>query len=243
MTMAGKIALFVNLALSLMFAVWGFGICSQRVNWTDKKLGEREGKYAIWASEIKQFQDSSRSRVDRRWLESTQSLRRLEALRPKKQEWYNQQINLLKAGDANQKILGIDFDQGQIKMDRTSGLPVMKVITDQANKPMPGLASLQVLHDAYMNIQGRIVTTTAEIEKLVQDEKQLTEQLGDGKVRGLRFDLAQHQLAEKQSLDEQEFLQPLLYNSMVKEQSLKDRQRVLEGRVKEMQTSSVAKQP
>src|SRR5437899_2820166 len=132
MTMAGKIALFMNLALSVIFAFWGFGIYSQRINWTDKKIGEREGEYA-------------------------------------------------------------------------------KRVT--------------------------------EIEELVNQEKALTEQLGDGKVRGLRFDLAQQQLAEKKSLDEQEYLQPLLYNSMVEQQSLEDRQKAFEAAVKRLQTSSVVKQP
>jgi hypothetical protein len=241
LTLAGKIALFANLALSLMFAFWGFGIYSQRVNWTDKKIGEREGEYAIRAAQIKQLQDS-RQRVDRRWQESTQGLVRLEDLRPVKQAWYKKQTEILKTGDANQKIMDIDFNQGQIKIDPKTGLPMMKVVTDQTNKPIPGLGSLPVLNDAYGRRQLAIVAVTEEIKKLIEEEEKLrTEQLGDGKVRGLRFDLAQQQLAEKQSLDEQEYLQPLLYNSMVEQQSLEERHKVLEDRLK--QASSVAKQP
>jgi hypothetical protein len=55
--------------------------------------------------------------------------------------------------------------------------------------------------------------------------------------------LAQQQLAEKNSLDEQEYLQPLLYNSMVERLSLEERQKVLEDRVKRLQTLTMAKQP
>ena len=55
MTTAGRIALFANLALSVMFAFWGFAIYSQRVNWTNKKLGDRDGEYAKRDAEIKQL--------------------------------------------------------------------------------------------------------------------------------------------------------------------------------------------
>jgi hypothetical protein len=243
LTTAGRIALFANLALSLMFAYWGFGIYSQRINWSDKKIGEREGEFAKRAEEIKLLQDRSRPRVQKRWLEATQRLVGLEALRPQHQEWYKQQLEVLRTGDAKQKILGIEFEQGQIKIDPRSGLPVMQVIRDQSKQPIAGLASLRVLNEEYGRIQKEIGTTTADIEELVQQEKALTEQLGDGKARGLRFDLAQQQLAEKNSLDEQEYLQPLLYNSMVEQQSLEDRQKVLEDRVKRLQSLSMAKQP
>jgi hypothetical protein len=245
LTLAGKIALFVNLALSILFAFLGFGIYSQRINWTDKKIGEREGEYQQRKAEIDKLQQA-RNRVDLRWataLKSPAGVLALEAFRPQQQAWYQQQVEILKTGDANQKILGIDFDQGRIRIDPRSGRPMMSMIVDQSKKPIPGLYSLQVLNEAYRRIQKDIVAKTEEIEKLIQEEKQLTEQLGDGKVQGLRFDLAQQQLAEKKSLGEQEYLQPLLYNCMVKRQSLEDRQKVLENRLKKLQTSSVAKQP
>jgi hypothetical protein len=253
LTLAGKIALFVNLALSVLFAFLGFGIYSQRINWTDKKIGERDGKYQLKDLRIRDLK-AARDRVEARWATALKSpevpgrspggILAMEASRPRKQAWYKQQIEILKTGDANQKILDIDFDQGLIRLNPpVTGLPEMKEVTDQSKKPIPGLASLLILNEAYSRIQKDIVTKTGEIEKLIQEERLLTEQLGDGKVRGLHFDLAQQQLAEKRSLDEQEYLQPLLYNSMVKRQSLEDRRRVLEGRVKKLQASSVAKQP
>src|SRR5438132_1158329 len=245
LTLAGKIALFANLALSILFAFLGFGIYSQRINWTDKKIGERDGEYQQRKAEIDKLQ-AARNRVETRWataLKSPTGVLALEAFRPQRQAWYRQQMDVLKTGDAKQKILGIDFDQGRIRIDPRTGLPVMSVIIDQSKKPIPGLFSLQVLNEAYSRNQRDIVAKTEEIEKLIQEENRLTEQLGDGKVRGLLFDLAQQQLAEEKSLDEQEYLQPLLYNCMVKRQSLEDRQKVLENRLKKLQTSSVAKQP
>ena len=252
-TMAGKIALFANLALSLMFACWGFGIYSQHVNWTDKKIGEREGEYAIRTAEIKQLQ-AVRGPVEARWQaalkgpevagRSLGGILAMEASRPTKLTWYKQQLEILRTGDATQKILAIDFDQGRIRLNPpVTGLPVMKPVTDQANKPLTGLASLQTLNETYNRTQQEIVRVTVEINKLIDEEKLLTEQLGDGKTQGLHFDLAQQQLAERRSLNEQEYLQPLLYNSMVEQQSLEDRQRVLEARKKKLEAASVAKQP
>ena len=245
LTLAGKIALFANVALSILFAFLGFGLYSQRINWTDKKIGERDGEYQQRKAEIDKLQ-AARGRVEARWwtaLKAPAGVLALEAVRPQKQEWYRQQIDILKTGNAKQPILGIDYDQGRISIDPRTGLPLMSAVIDQAKKPVPGLNSLQVLNEVYSRIQKDIIAKTEEIEKLIQEEKQLTEELGDGKVRGLRFDLAQEQLAEKRSLDEQEYLQPFLYNCMVKRQSLEDRQKVLEGRLKKLQSSSVAKQP
>jgi hypothetical protein len=245
LTLAGKIALFANVALSILFAFLGFGIYSQHINWTDRKIGDRDGEYQQRKAEIDKLQ-AARLRVEGRWtaaLKSPTGVLALEAVRPNKQAWYRQQIEILKTGVAKQPILGIDYDQGRIRIDPRTGLPMMSVVIDQAKKPVPGLSSLQVLNEAYSRIQKDIIAKTEEIERLIQEEKQLTEELGDGKVRGLRFELAQQQLAEKRSLDEQEYLQPLLYNCMVKRQSLEDRQKVLEDRLKKLQSSSVAKQP
>jgi hypothetical protein len=242
-TTAGRIALFANLALSLLFAFWGFAIYSQRVNWSDKKIGDREGEFSKRADAIKLLQDRSRPRVQKRWRDATTQVVTLEALRPEHLNWYSKQIEILKTGDAKQKILGVGYEQGQILFDRRTGLPVRQVITDQTKHPIEGLASLRVLNEEYGRLQQEIVTITADIEELTRQEKTLTEQLGDGQARGLRFDLAQQQRAEKNSLDEQEYLQPLLYNSMVEQLSLEDRQKVLEDRVKRLQTVTMAKQP
>jgi hypothetical protein len=243
LTMAGKIALFANLALSVMFAFWGLAIYSQRINWTNKKLGDRDGKYSKRDAEIKLL-SAARGPIEKRWvtaLKFPRGVLALEASRAPKQAWYKQQLEILKTGDANQPIRGIEFAQGQIRLD-AKGYPLMTVITDQEKKPIPGLASLLILNDAHMRVEREIVRVTGEIKKLVQQEKALTEQLGDGKAQGLRFDLAQQQFAEKRALDEQEYLQPLLYNSMVEQQSLEYRQKFLEDRVKQLQAASVARQ-
>lgn len=242
LTTVGKIALFANLALSLMFAFWGFGIYSQRINWTNTKLGERDGEYTKRDAQIKRLNDA-RARVEARWLAALKSpggVLALEAVRPTKQDWYRKQLEVLRTGGANERLGRIEFEQGRIKIDPKTGLPVMSVLADETKQPIP---SLQVLNDTYTRVQRDVVAATEQIEKLEREEQELTQQLGDGKVAGLHFDLAQQQLVEKHALDEQEYLQPLLYNSMVEQQSLENRQKALEDRVKRLQALSVAKQP
>src|SRR5258708_6338422 len=117
MTTAGRIALFVNLALSLGFAFWGVGIYSQRINWTAERTGERVGEYAKRAEVIRRLQES-RGRVEARWSLALKSQRGvlgvliLEAQRPKWQDWYRQELEILRTG---QPIKALEYEMGQLK--------------------------------------------------------------------------------------------------------------------------------
>ena len=105
------------------------------------------------------------------------------------------------------------------------------------------LRSIEVLEQAYAQLQAQVAQTTKEIEKLVDEERKLTEQIGNGKEKGLRADLAAVQLKERISHDEEEFLKPLLYNRQVEYSLLMKRQQALEARIKELQGLSLADQP
>ena len=64
-------------------------------------------------------------------------------------------------------------------------------------------------------------------------------QPGAGQPAGLRFQWASWQLAEKRSINEQEFVKPLLYNRMVELEILKKRHNALEARLKEVEGAAV----
>jgi len=91
--------------------------------------------------------------------------------------------------------------------------------------------------------QQQIVDTIHETDAAVDKEKALTVLIGNGKDKGLRAQLAAELLAEKNSVDEQEFLKPLLYNRQVELQVLAKRSRELQARLKELQASRVAEKP
>jgi hypothetical protein len=71
---------------------------------------------------------------------------------------------------------------------------------------------------------------------VVAEEKRLTEELnGDGKqIKGLRTQVAEQQEERQNSLLEQEYLRPLLYNRLVESQLVLKRQRALESRLREL---------
>ncbi len=239
MTRVGKIFLFVNLALSLVFATWGFGIYSNYINWTDKKIGDREGEFTKRADAIKRVMEA-RGRAETSWnsfLNPPQGLLAVEASRPKLQARYNELLENLRAGP----VQALVYENGALV--KKYGYPVLGPVLNTAKQPVQGLKSLQALDGDYRQKQKAIQDVTDAIEKQVELEKQLTEEIGDGQEKGLRADLAAVQLAEKRSLDEQEFLKPLLYNRQVEVQLLQRRQQALEARVKELESVKVAKQP
>jgi hypothetical protein len=235
MTKTGRILLFVNLALSLVFAFWGFGVYSQRINWTNQKIGDREGEYTKRLDQIKRYHEA-RLRGEANWEAALKPLLTEEANRPRYQKWYADQLENLRTGKV--PVLGVVFDKGEIRIGK-DGLPVLGPVVDATKKPLEGLKSIKRLNEDYAAKHEAISKVTKEIDELVEQEKKLTEELGDGQDKGLRFRLAEEQRAEQNSEKEQEYIKTPLYNAKVEAQSLADRQKVLETRLRQLK---VAKQ-
>jgi hypothetical protein len=238
-TLMGKILLFVNLAFSLALAFWGFGIYTNHIDWSDQKVGERMGQFAIWNERIKSVSDLALPRAMSRFQTARAALEDLEARRPKLREWYARELQNLQSG--NQAVRAPVYRAGQLQIDPKTGAPVMGPVLNLKGQPIQGLASIEAQNKTYMEKQSQIVAVTKEIDKLLTEEKRLTTEIGDGKEKGLRADLASVQLARQRSEDEQEFLRPLLYNRQVEVQILVKRQKALEARLKELGSVSVAR--
>jgi len=232
MTTAGKIALLLNVALSLGFAAWGVALYANRVDWSNQKSGETAGEYALRDEAIKNLRDNVVPKAMARWSTAVPAVDQLEARRPKLQAWYSEQLQNLRTG--NKPVQTLVFNKGALQVD-SNGVAALQ--------PTKGLASIEVLEQAYAQLQAQVAQTTKEIEKLVDEERKLTEQIGNGKEKGLRADLAAVQLKERISHDEEEFLKPLLYNRQVEYSLLMKRQQALEARIKELQGLSLADQP
>src|SRR5262249_6920543 len=151
-----------------------------------------------------------------RWSTAVPVVDQLEARRPKLQAWYDEQLKNLREG--TQPVQALVFNKGVLQVD-AEGVPALQ--------PLKGLASIATLEQAYAQLQEQVTQTTKDIAKLVDEERKLTEQIGDGKEKGLRADLAGVQLKEKISHDEEEFLKPLLYNRQVEYSLLMKRQQAL----------------
>jgi hypothetical protein len=135
------------------------------------------------------------------------------------------------------------YVKGELQFD-PKGYPAMRPATDK------GLTSLRALSEEYETKQNAIRAVRVEIEKLIEQEKALTEELvgkdlgkDRGTVKGLRADLAAQELANQKSLAEQEYLRPLLYNRQVEAQILVKRRKALEARLKELETVPVVRRP
>jgi hypothetical protein len=224
MTMTGRIALLANLGLSLLFAFWGFGVYTHQINWTDQKMGEREGEYAKRASTIN-AEKEARNLAEQRWRAAHTNLVTLESKRPLLQDRYEKLLRDLRSG---KPVVELVHAKGQLQVD-PEGFPLVKETK---------LDNLEELNKKYDARQKDIVKVTEEIERLVQEEQKLSDMM-----KGLRARWAEDQDAEQKSLSEQRFIKTPLYNAKVEAQSLVERRRVLEGRLKELQSIPVARQP
>ena len=115
-----------------------------------------------------------------------------------------------------------------------------------ANQPIAVQGNLSALQTKYTATQKQIISTYDQTKRTAQEVGVLGKRIGNGrngKEGGLRWDLDQQQLAEKRSLNEQEFLEPLLYNRLAELAILGKRHTSLEARLKEVETSTVTQKP
>jgi hypothetical protein len=239
---AGRILLFVNVALSLTFAYWGIGLYMNHVDWSNQKSGENLGESAKREAEIKRWTDEALARNAARLELARRDVRDAEERRPQLLAWYQERLESLRTGADKQPVLGLVYDKGELKFDN-KGYPLLGPVRNLAGQPVPGLENLQAQATASNERQAQIRQVTQEIDKLAEEQRKLTEEIGDGRDKGLRAELAAVQQDGQRAQAEQEFLRPLLYNRLVEIQILAKRQKALEARLKELEGARVARVP
>lgn len=239
----GRITTLANLALSLGFAYWAFGLYANHVDFTSKKSGETAGQFARRNEEFTRLKEA-RARAEGRWNVAFTTLAAEEEKIPGIRAWWAKHL-LDMQNSPTEPIKDLQYVNGQLKVD-ARGIPELGPVLDGAGQPIPGLASLAVLQKQYEERQTEIAAVSKEVDQLVEQLKKLTGTVGDGKEGnsgGLRATLAAVQKEVKKSEDEQEYLKPLLYNRQVEAQLLASRHKALESRLKELQSVPVARQP
>src|SRR5437016_10651194 len=98
MNVTGRIALFVNLALSLVFAFWGVAIYANRVDWSNQRTGETAGEYARRDETVKNLRDTVLPKAIAHWSTLSPVVSQLEDRQPKLQDWYAKDLENLRAG-------------------------------------------------------------------------------------------------------------------------------------------------
>jgi hypothetical protein len=230
MSRLGKIGLFLNLALALLFAVWGFGIFINRTDWTAESKAR--------ADQLQKLSQARNKLLEQ--LEATTPLYiTQEKRRPLLDKFYADQLESLRSGKDQPRAL--IYNKGVLQYDPATTLPRLGPVVNTGNQPLNGLASQDVLAQKYADIQEQIRKVMQEEAKLVEEQKKLSIELyGEGMNRGLRGELADRLAAEQKSLERHEYLMPLLYNRQAELQVLTRRHEGLESRLKELQGANLS---
>jgi hypothetical protein len=229
----GKIGLYLNVALAIFFAVWGFGVFMNRTDWTAESKTRAE-----------QLQKLSQAR--NKVLQQVEETRPLyiaqEQRRPVLDKFYETQLEKLRSGKDRPQALV--YQKGALVYDQTTNLPKLGEVVSSSNQPLNGLASQDMLVQKYGDIQTQIRQLIKEEQTLIEEQKKLSVQLqGEGAQKGLRGELNDRLAAEQKSIARQEYLMPLLYNRQAELQVLTHRREGLEARLKELQGTNLSTHP
>jgi hypothetical protein len=224
----GKLSLWLNLALAVFFAIWGFGLYSNRMDWKAEST-ERSNQLRKLGGEISKMVPE---------VQATRPLAgKQDERRPQLNAWYAAQLENLRSGKDKPKALV--YNKAVLQYD-AKGLPALGEVLNSSNQPINGLASIDSLDQQYAAVQAQIGKAIEEERKnLTVETGQTVEVNGDGALKGLRGDLAAKEAAEKKSLERQEYLMPLLYNRQAELEILTKRKEGLDARLKELQGSKV----
>lgn len=233
-TRLAKILIFFNLGMSLVFAAWALALYTQRVEWGPKGASATQvaGEMFKRTEEINKLK-GARTRAEQHWETALADLRRLYAQSKTDEAWYREKLAALETSPKPVETLAPD-KQSIGSLARPQLVPWI----DNEGKPV---SSLAVQRKQIDQVHRDIETETTTLNNLVAQEKQLTQQLiGDGMNKGIREFIRIEEEKRQNAEKEQDYLEPLLYNRLVELSLLQKRNKILDGRLKEVQKLGVA---
>jgi hypothetical protein len=248
MTKFGKILVFANLALSLVFATWALALFTQRVDWLDKKKDANDdrtwGRIAKAKDEIDRWHGPGgkagpRPLAEGRWQSALAEVRGSEKLRESNQGWYRDKLATLESGqDLNRKpvaepVKRLSYVKGEMQLEK--GLPKLETVMDRGGQQ--ALKARMALLQEQNDLNGQIAKEQEEIRKLAERAAALTDEMRDLFVR-----IERAAEARQGSVVEQRHLEQLLYNVQVEAELLLDRQAELETRLNELKAARATSQ-
>jgi hypothetical protein len=240
MTLFGKILVLLNVTVALLMAAWAVGVYTQHVHWgleksvqqSEFELNELRDRLTPGAKGIGLYDNLNTAEA--RWKTASPVFQAMEPLRAKNQTWFKAQLDELKTSAKPVKMPS--YKAGQVEFDpKNFGLPVMVEATDKGGKPVTGLDPYKKEYD---DKQAAIKAAMDELHKLIAEDEALTKKIGG--PNGLRVQLDQEADKKQRVLAEQDYLKPLLVNSLVDGELLQKRRADLEARVKELRAVPVA---
>jgi hypothetical protein len=244
MTSLGKWLVMINFALSLIVAAWAMDLYATRIDWSNKpgKGGEPDGELVARLARIKQLSEAL-GPASNAWNANRFVLANLDTRRAQDRTWYETQLAFARnqATKANPaQVVKLVNGQPVPAKPGVDDRPIMEVARDQFGQP---LQSVVAYNQADEVLHQQIDVVTKNLTKTIEEDTELTNRIvGDpGTNKGLQ----QRILGERAKLVEVDaekvFVRSLLINAVVNSDLVFRRQRSLEGRIKELEKTGVAR--
>jgi hypothetical protein len=237
MTFVGKVFVMVNVALSLFFAFFAFGVYSSSIDWgyDAAKPGQAGGILKELQKEIDQLK-SMQGPVESSWRKARAELRVREERRSLDRGFYTAEFDFLRtrasAADPAKAVVVLNnqpvIERGQPKL--TAEIPPAG---DRAGKPLLSLAAYDQKLETAQKDNAAVLD---QLKKAVEEDIRLTNLLIDAPGRkGLRTQLVEERVKRDGVFDEQRLVEPLFVNTAVESELVFKRKESLEARIRELE--------
>jgi hypothetical protein len=237
-TMVGKILVFANLVLSMMFASMAVGVYTNRIDWPGTRTSSFQGDEVRGelAQRKKEVRDAElvASTALTRWLDMTKKVNDLEGkVRPTALAWYADKLLILDQGKNRegqlQPVTALKYDKEGVLLFE-NGPPV----PGPSNQPLQSRSFyITQFNENAQAIQTQIDLTNQALAA-AEDLTVRINGIKDKQQKGLRDLLREEETARQNAEAELDYVKPFRYNRQAEAELLVKRQQALETRVEEL---------
>ncbi len=243
MTTFGKVLVLFTVAVSLLMMGFALAVWANRIDWSDRppKEGDPGGMLAQRDAEAKRLSNQLRL-AESGWQLNQAALARDEAQRVQDRLWYHTELAHLYTGATlNNPCREVALKGGVPVPDpRNFGRPAMVPAKDAAGQPLVSLAAYDKRDE---EIHKDTLAAVEKFRQAVERDTQLTNELaGDPlkRTKGLRQRINDERAKRADVVAEEDFVRPLLINTVVEAELIQKRQQSLRARVSELEKDKVA---
>jgi hypothetical protein len=243
MTQFGKVLVLLTVAVSLLMMGFAIAVWANRIDWSDRppKEGDPGGLLAQRDAEAKRLW-TELALAESGWRGSQEALARDEALRVQDRLWYHAELAHLYTGATlNKPCREVVMQRGVPVPDLGNfGRPQMAPAKDAAGQP---LLSRALYDKTDEGIHKETLAAVDKFRQAVERDTQLTNELAGDPVKrnkGLRQRINDERAKRADVVAEEEFVRPLLINTVVEAELIQKRQKSLRSRVSELEKDKVA---
>lgn len=248
MSMLGKILVYVNLGMSLMFAAWAGMLYLNKIDWSAQK-GKGLSPNGEALARIEEYDALGKNGIrpaTARLRASSLKLTDSEGWRPYERDWYKQQINFLLEGATEAKpvqqvVRGVDGSVTLTLDEYAKTGNILKMGPVQA-KDREG-KQIKLKSAAYYDREiARAIreagTASVSLEKEARKDTEATNKLKGPK--GLQARLKAERIKREAVVEEYKAIRPKWLNASVEEEQLKEVRKRLDARIQELTTNKPA---